>query len=51
MTQQPTIDRSVGGAVTLVEAAAIVTAEARVRAWWLAAIATVVVLNASSFGP
>ena len=33
-TQQPTIDRSVGGAVTLVEAAAIVTAEARGRVWW-----------------
>ena len=31
-TQQPTIDRSVGGAVTLVEAAAIVRAEARMRA-------------------
>ena len=32
-TQQPTINRSVGGAVTLAEAAAIVTAEARVRVW------------------
>jgi hypothetical protein len=30
MTQQPTIDRSVRGAVTLAQAAAIVTAEARV---------------------
>ena len=33
-TQQPTIDRSIGGAMTLAKAAAMVTAEARARAWW-----------------
>ena len=32
-TQQPTIDRSNGGAVMLAEAAAIVRAETRVRVW------------------
>jgi hypothetical protein len=34
MTQQSTIDRSVGGAVTLLKAAAMVTVDARARAWW-----------------
>ncbi len=34
MTQQSTINRSVGGAVALVKAAAMVTADARARAWW-----------------
>jgi hypothetical protein len=34
MTQQPTIDRSVGGAMTLAMAAVMVMAEARARAWW-----------------
>ena len=33
-TQQPTIYRSIGGAVTLAEAATIVRVEARVRVWW-----------------
>jgi hypothetical protein len=33
-TQQPTIDRSIGGAMTLAKAAVMVTAEARARAWW-----------------
>ena len=34
MTQQPTINRSVGEVMTLAKAAAMVTAEARARAWW-----------------
>ena len=34
MTQQPTIDRSVGGAMTLAKAAAMVMAEATATAWW-----------------
>ncbi len=34
ITQQPTIDRSVGGVMTLAKASAMVMAEARARAWW-----------------
>ena len=34
MTQQPTIDRSIGGAMTLAKAAAMVTVEAMARVWW-----------------
>jgi hypothetical protein len=35
MMQQPTMDGSVGGVVTLVEAAAMLTVEVRIRAlWW-----------------
>ena len=33
-TQQPTIDMSVGGVMALAKAAAMVTVEARARAWW-----------------
>jgi hypothetical protein len=33
-TQHSTIDRSVGGVMTLANAAAMVAAEARARAWW-----------------
>jgi hypothetical protein len=33
MTQQPTINRSVGGAMTLAKAATMVTSEARARLW------------------
>jgi hypothetical protein len=32
--QQPTINRSIRGVMTLAKAAAMVTAEARARAWW-----------------
>jgi hypothetical protein len=33
-TQQPTINRSIGGAMTLAKAAVMMTMEARARAWW-----------------
>ena len=47
MTQQPTNNRSVGGAMTLAKAAAMVTAEARARAWWRL---VVILAGAVSYG-